>query len=173
MQCASAILSSVACPAPPYFSALSYKRNDFREIVTEHKMCALIFSTTLSAKIPIVRRIQRDTATNVHTASCEVPVILVRFSWNMNFLSGVSKKKTQIPNFMKIRSVGAAFHAERVIDGTDRHDEANSRFSQFLKLHTLYNKKAVTAMRASQPVRLLYCRHDSPLITFRHRASYL
>jgi hypothetical protein len=38
------------------------------------------------------------------------------------------KKNIQIPNFMKIRSVAAEF----VPWGqTDRHDEANSRFSQF------------------------------------------
>jgi hypothetical protein len=38
-------------------------------------------------------------------------------------------KNTPISNFMKIRAVGAElFHA----DGqTERHDEANSRFSQF------------------------------------------
>ena len=36
----------VAPLAPPYFSTLSHKRRDFREIVTEHKMCVLFLSTT-------------------------------------------------------------------------------------------------------------------------------
>ena len=40
------ILSSVARPALSYFSTLSHKRYDFREKVTENKMCVLIFSTT-------------------------------------------------------------------------------------------------------------------------------
>jgi len=38
-------------------------------------------------------------------------------------------KSTQIPNFMKICPLGAKlFYADRQ---TDRHDEANCRFSQF------------------------------------------
>jgi len=57
-QCASVALGIqhakrmrhiVICGLPPvqYFSTLSHKRHDFREIkIIEHKMCALIFSTT-------------------------------------------------------------------------------------------------------------------------------
>jgi hypothetical protein len=42
-------------------------------------------------------------------------------------------KYAQILNLMKIRSVGAElFHEDKRTDGqTDRHDEANIRFSQF------------------------------------------
>jgi hypothetical protein len=40
------LLSLMASLAPPYFSTLSQKRNDFQKKVTENKMSVLIFSTT-------------------------------------------------------------------------------------------------------------------------------
>jgi hypothetical protein len=83
----------------------------------------------------ILRRIQRDTIINVPGSSCNVPVILVRFERNLNFLDRFSKN-THISNLKKIRPVGAElFHSDRQTDRqTDRHDEANSRFSQFAKV---------------------------------------
>jgi len=45
MQCACAILLSVACPALWYFSTLSHKLYDFRQNVIEHKTCVSISST--------------------------------------------------------------------------------------------------------------------------------
>ena len=46
MQYECAILSSVACPPPPYSSTLSHTSYDFQKKVIEHKMCVLIFSMT-------------------------------------------------------------------------------------------------------------------------------
>jgi hypothetical protein len=39
MQCAHAILLSVACPPVQYFSTSSRKRFDFRKKVTESEVC--------------------------------------------------------------------------------------------------------------------------------------
>jgi hypothetical protein len=52
-----------------FFSTLSHKRYDFREKVTEHKMCVLIFFTTLSETFLILRRIQRDSIINISRSS--------------------------------------------------------------------------------------------------------
>jgi hypothetical protein len=41
------ILSSVACLATLNFSILPHKHNNFQKSIIEHKMCILIFSTTL------------------------------------------------------------------------------------------------------------------------------
>jgi hypothetical protein len=55
------------------------------------------------------------------------PLFLSDFNDTLIFTT--FQKNTQISNFMKIRPVVAKlFHADR---RTDRHDEANSRFSQF------------------------------------------
>jgi hypothetical protein len=40
------ILSSMTCPAVPYFCTLSHKRHDCWKEVTEYETCAVIFSTT-------------------------------------------------------------------------------------------------------------------------------
>jgi len=45
------MLHIVICPAIPNLSTLSHKRHDFRKKVTEHKMCVLIFSTTVTWNI--------------------------------------------------------------------------------------------------------------------------
>ena len=56
----------------------------------------------------------------------------------IEFFFGRFSKNTQISNSMKIRPVGAKlFHTDRQ---TDRHDEANNRFSQVRERASIYTK---------------------------------
>jgi hypothetical protein len=74
MQCACAILSSVACRAVPYISTLSYKQLIFGEKYT----CVSIFFSEIFL---ILRRIQRNVTINAHSRryACKVHGILVGF----------------------------------------------------------------------------------------------
>jgi hypothetical protein len=109
MQCATTILSSKECPALQYFSTLSHKQQDFREKIIEHKLCVLIFCTNF----PWNSSHSKKNDENVNWSSCKVHVILVLFSWNLNFLNRLSKS-TQISNFLKICPVEEElFHADR------------------------------------------------------------
>jgi hypothetical protein len=73
------VTSFVAPLALPYFSTLSHKLCDFQNKSIEHKICVLIFSTTLFKAFLILRRIYRDIVIIVKMSSCKVPVIIVRF----------------------------------------------------------------------------------------------
>jgi hypothetical protein len=75
----------------------------------------------------------------MHGATVKIAVILVGVQCNLNFLDGFSKN-TATTHYMQIHEMGAEFlHA----DGqTDRHDEANSRISQFRE-HSLENETRV------------------------------
>ena len=66
----------------------------------------------LSETFLILRRIQRDIATNVNSSSFKVPVIPFRVR---EFYRRASKN-TQIHNFVKIRPVGARLFRAGVID---------------------------------------------------------
>ena len=59
----------------------------FRKNVIERNACVLVFSTTFVWNIPLtLRRIQGDITINIHRPSYTLPLILVRFKWNLNFL---------------------------------------------------------------------------------------
>jgi len=64
----------------------------------------------------VLGRNERDIINNVKWSSCKVPFILIRFSWNLSVLDRFSKN-FQVSNFMKIRPVGAEFHADGQTDG--------------------------------------------------------
>ena len=83
----------------------------------------------LSEKFLIIRRIEGDIITNVHIFSCKVPVILFKFSLNLNFLNSFSKN-TQTPNSMKIRLVAAEFFRA---DGQTNATELIVAFCKFFE----------------------------------------
>jgi hypothetical protein len=131
MPCECAISSSGASPALLRFSTLSYKRNDFPKPKKKLMIikCRFWFSLQLLPEtFLILRRTQRHIIKNAFLSPREVPLILVRFSYNMDILETYSQN-SQISNVVKIRPVVAkVFHA---VGRTDRHDKANSRFLQF------------------------------------------
>jgi hypothetical protein len=121
------ILSSVACPAVPHFSTLPHKRHDCRKKVVEHKMCVLIFSTSLTQSFLILRTIERDII-NVHAYSCKVTVIF-RFQMKLEFFDKSFEKYSNI----KFRENPLIGNRVDLCGRADRRDKANSRFSQFCR----------------------------------------
>ena len=78
--------------------------------------CVFWFSPQLLSETLLILRNDRGVIKNVYWSSCEVLVIVVRLSWNLNFLD-IFSKITQISNFMKIHPVGAElFHVDRRTD---------------------------------------------------------
>ena len=102
----------------------------FEEKKLLNAKCGFWFSLQLLSEIfLILRRTERDMIKSIYWSTCKVPLLFLSdFSETWISFNKFSKN-TEIQNFMKIRPVGAElFHA----DGrTNRHDEAQSRFSQF------------------------------------------
>ena len=137
------------------FSTLSHKWHDFRKNVTEPKMCVLIFYATLSETFLILRRTQRDIITNARRSSRKVQVILVRFLTKLEFSRQIFEKYSNI----KLRHRFS--HTNGCTDrGTNRHEEANSRFSQFLRTREKCWPVSIF-LRNSFPILVLGWRRNS------------
>ena len=147
MQCAWAILSSLACPALQYFSTLSHKRHDFRKKVTERKMCVLIFSTTFVRHISHSKMKWARYNKNVYWSSCKVQY---PYSCPILMKLGQIFEKTSNAKFHKIPSSGS----RAVPRGrTDRHDKASSRFSQFCERALTGLNSVETALSVQFPAK--------------------
>jgi len=81
MQCACAILSSVAFLDVHYFPTLPQTRHDFRKKKYLLNIKCVFRSSIqiLSGKFLILRRNERDMIINVYLSSCKVLVILATF----------------------------------------------------------------------------------------------
>jgi hypothetical protein len=107
------VTSSAAPLAPPCFSKLSHKWHNFEEKVLNIE-CVFLFSIQVLFKtFLILRIIQQLFVINVKESSCKVPIILVRFERNLNFVYRFLKKSLNI----KIHPVGTKlFHMDGQMD---------------------------------------------------------
>ena len=101
------------------FFTLSHKR--YNKVLSIKRNCVLIFSTTF------VWNYERDMMKNVHWSSCEVHILLSCLNETWIFSTDFSKQKKS--NFTENPSSGTGLLHVNV--QTDKHDEANSSFSQF------------------------------------------
>jgi len=90
IQHAMRIRHIVICGVPrsTIFSTLSHKWHDFRKRVTKS---VFWFSLRLSETFLILRRNELDMVNNVYWCLCKVPVVIVWFEWNLNYLERFSK----------------------------------------------------------------------------------
>jgi hypothetical protein len=84
MQCACAIVSSVASSALQYYSTLSDKRHDFRKKknIVEHKMCVLISFKTFVWNVPHSKNVERGVIKRSSGIHIKCPLFLSDFNEN-------------------------------------------------------------------------------------------
>ena len=105
--------------SPPYFFTLPKKKTQISEKVIERRACVLIPSTIFIWNITdcMNNSVRYYSIINVHTSSCKVPVIDLRFLVKLEFYRQIFKKRNSISNFMETHPVGAEFfHGNRQTD---------------------------------------------------------
>jgi hypothetical protein len=99
------------------FFTYSHKWHDFRKKKYWAQKCVLIFSTTLSETFLILWRIHRGSVINIHWSSCKVPVILVIFSWSVNYREIFDTYSNM--KFLESFCTGIRVHADEQINMTE------------------------------------------------------
>ena len=118
-------ISSVFCPAVQCLSTLSYEPHDFREKVTEHKICVLFFSITFVWKFSHSKKWARYDKKMY--AGLHVKYLLFMSDFNKTWIFSIDFRK-----ILKYQISWKSFRWEpSCSERTDRHDEANRHFSQF------------------------------------------
>jgi hypothetical protein len=129
MQCACVVLYCHLWPGWFYHIFPQYLINGtiFGKKLLNIKCVFWFYLQLLSETFLILRRIQLDIIVNVHRSSCKVPLLLSDFNETWNVSRQILEEYSDI-KFYKNSSSGS-----RVVPcgRTDRHDEANSRFSRF------------------------------------------
>jgi hypothetical protein len=122
------ILPYVALMALPCFFTVSHKMHDFRK-----KNVFWFYLQFLPETSFILRRIKQGIIFNVHTSSCKLPIIFVRYYWKFNFLDRFLKKYS-ILNIYRIHPMGAELFHE---DGLIQPDMTNPfvAFRNFANAH--------------------------------------
>jgi hypothetical protein len=119
--------SSVAFMAVSYFCILSHIRQDFRENDFLNIKCMFRFSLqVLSDTFPSLWRNQLDIIITVKRLHVKYPLLCTVMK--VGFSRNIFEKYSNIRFNASPYNGRRVFHADR---WTDRHDESNSRFSQF------------------------------------------
>jgi hypothetical protein len=107
---------------------VQHTRHDFREKFLENEM--FLFSLQLLSKIFLnLRRNQRDIIINVHRSSVKYPLFLSHFNQTWPFSTDFRKILKYEISWKSVQWESNCFM--RTDGRTYRHDDSNSRFSQF------------------------------------------
>jgi hypothetical protein len=164
------ITSFVASLALPYLFTLAHKRHHFRkkEKTTENKVCVLIFSTTLVRHVFSFQEEFGEILSYMYVCLHVITSYSCRILMKHELFRPIFEKYPNI-KFKENPSIGS----QTVPCGqTDRHDEANIRFSQFCESARAYNRTSITAFWKSQSFKNSMPYGDNDMYLTRHTSMY-